>query len=278
MTKELVEKLTATIGYCPPGFTFYPDDYFGSPSVGMMLPEQEGAYVRLLAYCWQSNRLALTSDPRQLAVMSKLNDRWTDLGPLVLSCFEQHPLDGPGWLTNAKLIEVRYTSMVRAVSGASGGSKRQAKGQQNDSKTSSEIQAPCSLSPVPCSESLVRSTREKIPPSAVGLELASHLRTRVLKTSPHQVIDEKRLQDWGREIDRIMRLDKRTPEQMRAVIDYAHNDNAPGPVKPGHRQGFCWASVTLSPSKLRNPDLWGQFDAAKNSGPRQYVPRELRQP
>ena len=36
----------------PPAFQFYPNDWLSSPTILLMTPAQEGAYIRLLCYCW----------------------------------------------------------------------------------------------------------------------------------------------------------------------------------------------------------------------------------
>ena len=295
MTDRHKQQLKETLGYKPPAFQFYPDDWLGSSTIAMMLPEQEGAYIRLLAICWGSDRLALTNDQSKLAIMSRIGSRWSELGPLVMSCFEPHPFDGEPWLTNVKLIEVRHNTWLRAIAGSEGGKAKKAnllakdvakgiaKGVAKDKQKATLPSFLPSCLPGFQNSSLPPSKKESQPPSAVGLDLATHLREKVLKASPNQAICKlegsalnRKLGDWGCEMDRIMRLDKRTPKQMMAVIDFAHADNVPRKPGPGHRVGFCWASATLRPAKLRNSDLWGQFDMAKSSGTREYVPRELR--
>lgn len=48
-----------------PAFQFYPTDYIASQRVQMLTLEEEGAYVRLLCYCWQHG--SIPSDVEQLA-------------------------------------------------------------------------------------------------------------------------------------------------------------------------------------------------------------------
>ena len=48
-----------------PAFQFYPTDYLGSQRVQMMTLDEEGAYIRLLSYCWQHG--TIPSDPAQAA-------------------------------------------------------------------------------------------------------------------------------------------------------------------------------------------------------------------
>lgn len=44
-----------------PAFQFYPADWLGSQRVSLMSLEEEGAYIRLLSYCWQHG--SVPADP-----------------------------------------------------------------------------------------------------------------------------------------------------------------------------------------------------------------------
>jgi len=44
-----------------PAFQFYPADWLGSQRVSLMTLEEEGAYIRLLSYCWQHG--SIPADP-----------------------------------------------------------------------------------------------------------------------------------------------------------------------------------------------------------------------
>jgi len=48
-----------------PSFQFYPGDYLSSQRVSLLTLEEEGAYIRLLCYCWKNGEIP--SDPGQLA-------------------------------------------------------------------------------------------------------------------------------------------------------------------------------------------------------------------
>ncbi len=48
-----------------PAFQFYPSDYLGSLRVQMMTLEEEGAYIRLMAYCWKNG--SIPADPDLVA-------------------------------------------------------------------------------------------------------------------------------------------------------------------------------------------------------------------
>lgn len=69
-----------------PAFQFYPADWLSSPSVAMMTPEQEGAYIRLLCYCWMKG--SLPDDDVKLAALSRLGEqKWNECSTLVKQNF-----------------------------------------------------------------------------------------------------------------------------------------------------------------------------------------------
>lgn len=85
-------------------FSFFVPDWLSSPAIAAMLPEQEGAYVRLLIISWGNGSVepSLPVDDATLAKLSRLGGRWKKLGPLVRAQFQERD----GRLYNAKLTEV----------------------------------------------------------------------------------------------------------------------------------------------------------------------------
>ncbi len=66
-----------------------------------MPPEYEGAYIRLLAYCWANN--GLPDDESKLAVYSRLGERWFNGGSSALKVQFNCTLNGRLW--NKRLLE-----------------------------------------------------------------------------------------------------------------------------------------------------------------------------
>ena len=89
-----------------PWMKFFPNDWLSSPSVAVMSAEQEGAYLRLLCFCWADRDCSIPNDPKILAVLSKLGDRWETFGTDVQRMFIQHP-EFSERLTNARILEER---------------------------------------------------------------------------------------------------------------------------------------------------------------------------
>jgi hypothetical protein len=67
-----------------------------------MLPEQEGAYFRLLCYQWNSENQTIPDNDADLSMLSRLGGRWETLGSKVKACFDPVP-DVPGVLRNERL-------------------------------------------------------------------------------------------------------------------------------------------------------------------------------
>jgi hypothetical protein len=109
-------------------FPFHVQDWLGSGGVAQMLPEQEGAYIRLLALSWMPKGAppcTLPVDTQRLAQMSRLGARWRKLGPLVLEQFATVTIAGVPYYRNEKLwdvfIEALGKHLLAKAKGASGG-------------------------------------------------------------------------------------------------------------------------------------------------------------
>lgn len=71
----------------PPAFQFYAADYLADEQVQLMSLEEEGVYIRLLAYCWREG--SIPADPAKLSAMCK--GASATLITVVKGCFNQHP-------------------------------------------------------------------------------------------------------------------------------------------------------------------------------------------
>lgn len=118
-------------------FPFFPSDWLASPAVGMMLPEQRGAFIQLLAYAWGdgSAEPSLPDLESVLANLSGLGRRWGKLGFLVREQFEARG----GRLYNQKLSDVwngQQTKHGQAVVRGQNSAKARADKRQTVSKQS----------------------------------------------------------------------------------------------------------------------------------------------
>jgi uncharacterized protein YdaU (DUF1376 family) len=92
-----------------PSFPFYVNNWLGSGRTRAMLPEQRGAYLELLCIQWNSEDQTITSDPKALARISGLHERWAELGKDILRCFEA--VDGQAKLRNERLYAIHQEKL-----------------------------------------------------------------------------------------------------------------------------------------------------------------------
>ena len=96
-----------------PFFRFFPANWLESTAVDMMLPEQEGAFIHLLARAWRSHPpCTLPADDAALAKLSRLGRRWKNLGPLVRAQFEEIDVGGEIRLRNPAQHRIYLESLA----------------------------------------------------------------------------------------------------------------------------------------------------------------------
>jgi len=80
------------------------------------------------------------------------------------------------------------------------------------------------------------------------------------------------LQDWAIHVDRMLRIDKRNPEEAEQLIRWAQSDNTP------NQNGFCWAIIILSTKNLRKQydRLIIQMNSEQGDSSMSLLPPEMR--
>lgn len=90
-----------------PAFQFYPNEWLSSPTIALMSPAEEGAYIRLLSYAWADPDCSLPDDDTDLSQLSRLGEGWFNGGSnTIRKCFKPHP-EKSGRLVNLRLLEER---------------------------------------------------------------------------------------------------------------------------------------------------------------------------
>lgn len=90
-----------------PAFQFYVNDWLSSPKITLMTPAEEGAYIRLLAFCWAND--GLPDDDEQLARLSRLGEGWFKGGSTkIRNCF----ILVDGKLHNKRLIKEKENQIA----------------------------------------------------------------------------------------------------------------------------------------------------------------------
>lgn len=107
----------------PPAFQFYAADYLADEHVQLMTLEEEGVYIRLLAYCWREG--SIPADPKALSRLCKGASHEAVL--VVSDRFETIPNDGSR-LTHPRLNAEREKqeewSRKNSINGKNSGKAR----------------------------------------------------------------------------------------------------------------------------------------------------------
>lgn len=138
-----------TIGKSP-AFSVYVNEWLGSPRITLMLPEEEGAYFRLLCYAWGDPDCSLPDDDEVLARLSRLGDRWLNgCSTAVRACFEKHP-NKPGRIYNPRLFLERKkqerNKKQKAAAGVKSGEARRYKSNRRSTETEQSVHDSLNLS------------------------------------------------------------------------------------------------------------------------------------
>lgn len=115
-------------------FPVFVADWLTSDDVTLMLPEQEGAFFRLLLRAWGKGGAepSLPAVDRDLAILSRLGRRWAKLGPLVRAQFTERD----GRLYNERLSTVwteQQSKHERAIDRGRIGGRTKADNAKNNS-------------------------------------------------------------------------------------------------------------------------------------------------
>jgi uncharacterized protein YdaU (DUF1376 family) len=160
-------------------FPVYRADWMNSSAVAAMLPEQEGAFWRLLVTSWGDgdSEPSLPADDAQLAVLSKLGARWKKLGAPVRAMFVVRDLR----LYNTKLSEVWREQSAKHTAASEKASKAAlARADKRRSETASGASPSTARSSAPGTRQASSLSREKLEGTAPdstpkGVESQEHV-------------------------------------------------------------------------------------------------------
>lgn len=120
-----------------PAFQFYPGDWLGSQRVSLLTLEEEGAYLRLLASCWQHG--SIPSDPEKIARLIGKGAS-TTLATTLATMFQPHPLES-ALLVHDRLERERDKQDAWAEKSREGG-RKSAEKRQNLKGGATTVQPP----------------------------------------------------------------------------------------------------------------------------------------
>lgn len=101
-----------------PSFQFYAAEYLADENVALMTLEEEGAYIRALAYCWREG--SIPADEARLSRL--LKGASTTVLRVVQGCFNQSPTE-PDRLLHGRLELEREKQRIWREKSATGGKK-----------------------------------------------------------------------------------------------------------------------------------------------------------
>jgi uncharacterized protein YdaU (DUF1376 family) len=99
-----------------PSFQFYAAEYLADENVALMTLEEEGAYIRAIAYCWREGSI-----PADYELLSRLlKGASTNILRVVTKCFNQHPTEA-GRLVHGRLEKEREKQRLWREKSSKGG-------------------------------------------------------------------------------------------------------------------------------------------------------------
>lgn len=172
---------------------------------------------------------------------------------------ELDPLTNAAWAFlkttfDRDIDEYKRVSGLRKEAGKKGGKQKVANASKRKQKVAKGSKASKSYLSVSVSESVSESEKKEeervknsLVEDSVEFRLARYLFNCIRLNKPD--FKQPNLQQWEQQVDYMIRLDKRDPDQIKEVIKWCQEDNTP------NESGFCWANTILSVVKLRK-----QFD------------------
>lgn len=225
-----------------PSFQFYPSDWLASQRVQLMSLEEEGAYVRLLCYCWNHGRIPC--DPDRLArIIGK--GASTTLATTVSTMF-QPDAQNDGWMIHERLEAEREKQRRWKQKSSEGGRKSAEKREKSKggSTTVAGVVEKCLPNGTNQRATLQSSSSNILPKSRKkevsedGLRFAEWFYSLL---PDGQKLEKNWKQNWAECYDLMLSEDKRTKKEIQEVCRWGRND-------------AFWASNFLSPLKLRKRD------------------------
>jgi len=246
-----------------PAYQWYPGDWKKDPAVGALTPEARSFWREAIDVLFESEtRYSFTATLQGWSSLTRLPVPWIE-----------------NFISENKVLSVCDVTLSHGfVTILSRRMEREAKERDNardrkrkersranvHSESQKSHDAPSSSSS--SSSSKKEDSSELSVPDAplfdsdsIPYSLAEYLRNLILENDPKAKVpdlDSKRFQNWCLDIDRLIRIDKREPELIAAIIHWCQNH---------HGEKFSWSSNILSAGTLRKqfPKLYLQ---AKEAG------------
>lgn len=245
-----------------PAFQFYPKDWLDFKVQRMSLSAQ-GAYVKILCYMWSdsSDQCSILDDDELIArALSTTVEQWLELREEIQRKNDPIFQIKDGFLISKRLKQ-ESTKQRKYRKTQSDKGKKSAQQRFNRGSTTVQPKGNSLSSSSSSKEKDKNKSSAKPSPGREALALAVTLREAIQHRDPNaKAVIQDRTELWARDIDKLIRIDKRTPNQIEAVIWWAQT------------KSDFWGPNILSGKKLREKfdQLIGQMD--RNGGQRARAP------
>jgi len=231
-----------------PSFPFYAQDFLSSLDVQMMSAEEVGAYILLLANSWiQPKQCFLPNEKKALGFLGKIpEDKWETIGKKIMKKFV---VEGDEIYNERLLLEkTKYEKFCEKQqnNGKKGGRPPKPTDNPvvNSGKPNGKPKKSLSPSPSPSPSTTTTSPEAE--------ELTVFLFQKIHEVNPAFRFDEsvmkRKIATSAGDIDKMLRIDKRTRDQIMVVIDYVFGGEINGRTFPGDT---FWQTNIESGLKLR---------------------------
>jgi uncharacterized protein YdaU (DUF1376 family) len=197
-----------------PAFQFYPTDYLADGNVALMSLEQEGAYIRLLCFCW--NEGSIPDDVESLARYCRVDSqKMSQLWNGIKNCFK--PMKNfANKLIHPRLEEEKKKQRKRKQQQRDNAKSRWSKERSGDATALPTECQPALPSQCSSSPSSSPSSLDKLPPTPKG---ESEGFKKFWDLYPKKTTKQECIEYW-----RKAKLDNNLPEILKGLDAWKKND------------------------------------------------------
>jgi len=250
-----------------PAFQFYTSDWLGSERVALMTLAEEGAYIRLLCYCWNNGSIpnddiklqfllgkgasaTLVNNVKKLFEINPKNEKKLIHFRLEIERKKQKKWSEKSKKGGIKSAELRKKNGKMVINknknnDLNGSTTLATKGEPPLQPNGNTISSSISISSIPITSSITSSKKEllntsgddkkKSPPKKKKNKIFDHdswayklskFQLEGIKSNdPGFLFDEAKIQHNAIEMDRLIKIDKREPEEIGHVIKWIAKDD-----------------------------------------------------
>lgn len=226
-----------------PSFQFYPADWRKDPGVQALDYFDRGVWFEILCIMFESEqrgKLMLNGQKMPEEALARLlgldNQKITTTLTTLLKYGVAKVEPDTGIIYCKRMVEDERLRQIRRDCGSMGGNPQLKKGQRNPYYPPDLVNQKDNQKITPSFSSSSSNNKKNYTSDSIEYGLAEHLFSLIKNRNPEH--KEPNLQVWARYVDRMIKIDKRDPDKIRAVVDWCQNDR-------------FWRDNILSTSALR---------------------------